>query len=129
MAATLQIELVAADRIVWSGEARMVLTRTVDGELGIMANHTPLLSVLSIGTVDIRGEDGEHLVAAVDGGFISVAKNRVSILSGRVEVSDEIDVEAARRDREAAESMTDEDEAADAVALADARIAAYEKAS
>lgn len=129
MAATLQVEVVAADRIVWSGEAWMVLTRTVAGELGIMAHHTPLMSVLSTGTVEIREEGGKRLIAAVDGGFISAAQNRVSILSGHVELSHEVDIDAARRDREAAESIEDEREAAEAIALADARIAAFEKAS
>lgn len=135
MADSLQVELVAADRIAWSGEAQMVLTRTVDGELGIMAHHTPLLSVLATGTVEIRGPNREQLVAAVDGGFISVADNRVSILSGHVELSDEIDINAARRDLEDAEHRVasgraeDDVDATEAMAVAQARIAAFEKAS
>ena len=51
MAATFQLELVAADRVVWSGEATMVIARTLEGEVGILANHAPLLGVLAPGTV------------------------------------------------------------------------------
>ena len=50
----LQVELVAADRVVWSGEATMVIARTVDGDVGILANHAPMLSVLVEGTVEVR---------------------------------------------------------------------------
>jgi F-type H+-transporting ATPase subunit epsilon len=128
MADALQVELVAADRVVWSGEAQIVLARTVEGELGIMANHAPLLSVLAPGTVEIRTPEDDHLVAAVGGGFLSVAANRVSILAGQAELSDEIDVEEARRELESARS-SDDDDADEAVRHAEARIQAVEKAS
>ena len=128
MADALQVELVAADRVVWSGEAQIVLARTVEGELGIMANHAPLLSVLAPGTVEIRTPEDDHLVAAVGGGFLSVAANRVSILAGEAELSDEIDVEEARRELESAQS-SDDDDADEAVRHAEARIQAVEKAS
>ena len=78
MAANMHVELVAADRRLWSGEATVVNTRTLAGEIGIMANHTPLLSVLAPGQVDVRTADEGHWVAAIDGGFISVANNRVT---------------------------------------------------
>ncbi|MGH3447102.1 MAG: F0F1 ATP synthase subunit epsilon [Nocardioidaceae bacterium] len=102
MADTLQVELVAADRHVWSGEARIVLTRTLAGELGIMAHHTPLLSVLAEGQVDVRTADEGHWVAAIDGGFLSVANNRVSILCEHAEISHESDFEEAKRKLEQA---------------------------
>jgi F-type H+-transporting ATPase subunit epsilon len=97
MADNLQVELVAADRTVWSGEARMVQTRTIDGEIGIMAHHTPLLSVLDAGQVDVRTADEGHWIAAIDGGFISVADNRVSILCEYAELSHESDFDEAKR--------------------------------
>ena len=71
MADDLHLELVSADRVVWSGEAKMVLTRTTEGELGVMAHHTPLMGVLVPGTVEVRAVEGADLVAAVDGGFLS----------------------------------------------------------
>ena len=97
MAATMQVALVSADRELWSGEATVVNARTLAGEIGIMANHTPLLSVLEPGQVDVRTVDDGHWVAAIDGGFISVAKNQVSILCDRAEISHESDFEEAKR--------------------------------
>lgn len=128
--ADLQVEVVAADRVVWSGEARIVLTRTVDGELGVMANHAPLLSVLAPGTVEIRTVDGDDVVAAVDGGFLSVAANRVSILAGHAGLSGELDLEEARRDLEEIRSAQDsDDDDNEAVREAEAWVEAIEKAS
>jgi F-type H+-transporting ATPase subunit epsilon len=92
----LDVELVAADRLVWSGRASIVSAKTVEGEIGIMADHEPLLSVLKTGPVTIRSEDAGDIVAAVHGGFISVAANRVTILAEVAELPSEIDVERAR---------------------------------
>ena len=101
MANTMNVSLVAADRMLWQGEATVVNTRTIAGEIGIMANHTPLLSVLEPGKVDVRTPDDGHWVAAIDGGFISVARNQVSILCDRAEISHESDFEEAKRKLEA----------------------------
>jgi len=83
---SLQVNLVAADREVWSGEARMVRARSVDGELGIMPGHTPLLGVLVAGDIIIHGEGGDQ-TATVDSGFISVEHDRVTIVADAVETS------------------------------------------
>ena len=56
----MNVSLVAADRLLWSGEATVVNTRTLAGEIGIMANHTPILSVLEPGQVDVRTVDDGH---------------------------------------------------------------------
>lgn len=98
--AELHVELVAADRTVWSGEATMVIARTLEGDLGILAGHQPLLGVLASGPVQIRSTDGGSVVAAVHGGFLSVADNRVSILAEVAELAEEIDEAQARRDLE-----------------------------
>jgi F-type H+-transporting ATPase subunit epsilon len=97
MADTMNVSLVAADRQLWSGEATVVNTRTKAGEIGIMANHTPILSVLEAGRVEVRTVDEGTWVAAIDGGFISVAKNQVSILCDRAELSHEGYDDARRR--------------------------------
>ena len=125
----LQVELVAADRTVWSGQATMVIARTTEGDLGVLRNHAPVLSLLVPGVVEISPVDGDRLVAAVDGGFISVAANRVSVLSEHAVLSHEIDVEQARTELESAESEGDSDEAAERAKRAEARIRAAEKAS
>jgi len=123
----LQVELVAADRTVWSGQATMVVAKTADGDIGVLRNHMPVLSLLVDGVVEIIPVDGERMFAAVDGGFLSVANNRVSILSQFAALSHEIDVAAARAELESAQSEGDEGE--ERAKRAEARIRAAEKAS
>ncbi len=126
----LQVELVAADRLVWSGEAKMVIARTSEGDVGILPHHAPMLSLLVDGVVDVQTGAGETWVAAVDAGFLSVAQNRISILAEHAEMSHEIDLEKARADLERARSSGEnDDEAQEAVRRAEARIRAVEKAS
>ncbi|WP_214413538.1 F0F1 ATP synthase subunit epsilon [Sphaerisporangium fuscum] len=95
--AKLRIGVVSPEREIWSGEADMVIAKTVDGEIGIMPNHAPVLGVLVEGGVlRIKRSDGGDLAAAVHGGFISVANNDVSILAEMAELGSEVDVAAAR---------------------------------
>ncbi|WP_298135162.1 F0F1 ATP synthase subunit epsilon [Micropruina sp.] len=96
------VDVVAADRRVWEGEAISVIARTTEGDIGIMANHEPLLAVLVPCAAEILTADGKREVLAVDGGFISVADNRVSILSQYGRLAHEILVEEAERERRAA---------------------------
>ncbi|MBA2559154.1 MAG: F0F1 ATP synthase subunit epsilon, partial [Propionibacteriales bacterium] len=122
---SLQVDLVAADRVVWSGEASIVIARTTEGELGILANHAPMLSVLVESTVEVRTTGGECWVAAVSGGFLSVANNRVSILCENAEMSHDIDLEKARHDLDRAKAAGEEEgDAQEAVRHAEARIRA-----
>ncbi len=126
----LQVELVAADRLVWSGEAKIVIARTTEGDVGILPNHAPMLSLMVDGIVDVTTPENETWIAAVDAGFLSVANNRISILSEHAEMSHEIDLEKARADLEraktAGELLADPEEA---VRRAEARIRAVERAS
>ena len=124
----LQVELVAADRTVWSGQATMVIAKTADGDIGVLRNHMPVLSLLVDGVVSIDPVDGERMYAAVDGGFLSVANNRVSVLAQFAALSDEIDVEAARAELESAQG-SDSDDADERARRAEARIRAVERAS
>lgn len=108
--AELHVELVAADRKVWSGEASLVVARTTSGDIGVMPGHQPLLGVLESGPVTIRttGETGEGTVlVAVHGGFISFADNKLSLLAELAELADEIDVQRAERALERAKSEAD----------------------
>ncbi|MET9222037.1 F0F1 ATP synthase subunit epsilon [Streptomyces sp. NPDC088197] len=105
--ADLHVELVAADRSVWSGEATMVIARTTSGDIGIMPGHEPLLGVLQSGPVTVRTSDGGTVVAAVHGGFISFSDDKLSILAEIAELADEIDVARAERALERSKSETD----------------------
>lgn len=129
---TMQVELVAADRLVWSGEATMVIARTTEGDVGILPNHAPMLSLMVDGIVDVTTAEGETWIAAVDAGFLSVANNRISVLSEHAEMSHDIDLEKARADLDRARAAGENDDDAEAQvarAWAEARIRAAERAS
>lgn len=96
MADPLEVELVAPDRTLWTGEATMVIARTAEGEVGILPNHAPLLGALANGPVVIHEAGGGSVVAAVHGGFLSVADNRVGILVELAELSDDVETARAR---------------------------------
>lgn len=94
--AELNVELVAANRAIWSGTATIVIARTVDGDIGILPGHQPLLAELADGVVTIKTTEGVDEVAAVHGGFLSVENNKVSLLAESAEMAEEIDIERAR---------------------------------
>ena len=122
--ATFQLELVSADKVVWSGEATMVIARTTEGELGVLPGHAPLLGQLAEGgVVTIRTESGDDVVVAAHGGFLSVTERGVSILAETAEISTEIDVARAREALSRAED-SDEPEALDAARRAQSRLRA-----
>lgn len=104
---TLQIELVAADRVVWSGEATEVIARTAEGDMGVLTGHAPLLSLLAPGIVRIHPVDGDTVGAAVSEGFISVAADRVSIIAEEITLGDEIDEAATFAELEEARDADD----------------------
>lgn len=81
---TLKVELVSPTERVWSGEATSVSARTVEGDIGVLTDHAPLFGVLVDGQVIIHGTNGEDKQFKVSGGFLSVANNRVSILTESV---------------------------------------------
>ncbi|GAA0430075.1 ATP synthase epsilon chain [Acrocarpospora corrugata] len=111
MVAKLRVGVVSPEREIWSGDADMVIAKTVDGEIGIMPNHAPVLGVLVEGGVlrVKRGAEGD-LVAAVHGGFISVADNDVSILAEVAELGSEVDVAKAKDALERAQASIEADQ-------------------
>lgn len=124
----LRVELVAADRTVWSGEASMVIARTVEGDVGVLRGHAPMLSLLTDAVVEITTpEGGVH--AVVEGGFLSVANDRVSILSERALLAEEIKIDEAKAELDAAHGLPTSDERELRIRRAEARIRAVEKAS
>ena len=80
----LNVELVSPSQRVWSGQASFVSARTIEGDLGVLPGHAPLFGVLVDGKVSITSTDGNITEFEVHGGFLSVANNRVSILTERV---------------------------------------------
>ncbi|TDW29163.1 F0F1 ATP synthase subunit epsilon [Cryobacterium psychrophilum] len=81
MAAPLSVSVVSADQQVWTGEATMVVARTVEGEIGILAGHEPLLAILAEGEVRLTLADGSKIVAEAADGFLSVDNDIVTIVA------------------------------------------------
>ena len=96
---TMRVELVEPEGELWSGQAEMVIARTVDGEIGLMSNHAPLIGLLYEGSmIQIRPDSGNgaDVFAAVTGGFLSMANNRVSILARQAQLGSDVDPAAAQ---------------------------------
>jgi F-type H+-transporting ATPase subunit epsilon len=110
----LRVSLVAMDREIWVGPARMVVATTPEGEIGILPGHEPVLALLVDGAVRIETTEGEKVGAAVHGGFFSVANDEVAILAETAELDHEIDVERAQAalDRILADGIVDKREKA-----------------
>lgn len=100
----LQVELVSPERILWSGEAEMVVARTSEGDIAFLTGHAPFIGALCIGAVIIEEPGGKQTKAAVHGGFVEVSANRVTILSDVAELADDIDEARARIAKERAEA-------------------------
>jgi F-type H+-transporting ATPase subunit epsilon len=109
----LQVEVVSPERILYSGEADMVIARTTDGEIAFMTGHVPFIGSLGIGRVIIRTTDDGEVLAAVHGGFVEVNDDRVTVLSDTAELVDDIDVDRARKALERAEKGEGDDDEED----------------
>jgi F-type H+-transporting ATPase subunit epsilon len=105
---TLHVELLMPDRSLWSGEAGMVIAKTIDGDIGVLSGRSPVFGILSPGSmVRIQPEagadgTGDEVRAAVRDGFLSVTDNRVSILTSVGQLADDVEVSTARADLDAA---------------------------
>jgi F-type H+-transporting ATPase subunit epsilon len=123
---TMHVDLVSPERILYQGDADLVIARTVGGgDVAFMTGHAPFVGALDICTVTIRSESGDQ-TAAVHGGFVEVSENRVTILSDVAELAHQIDVDRARAAKERAEQRLEDDhdvEAEAALRRANTRLA------
>ena len=94
----LRVEVVSADGLIWEGDATQVIARTTEGDLGILAHHEPFFGILVPSAVEVITADGNREIIAVDGGFISVADNRVSLLNAYARMAAEIDLSEAEHE-------------------------------
>ena len=103
---TLRVALVVPDRQLWSGQASIVIAKTLEGDIGVLTGHSPVFGVLAGGSVVeiVPEEAGEQprVKAAISGGFLSVANDHVSILAADALLAEEVDIEEARRELAAA---------------------------
>ncbi|MDK8451248.1 F0F1 ATP synthase subunit epsilon [Corynebacterium mastitidis] len=94
--AAITVELVSVEKKLWQGEASIVTAETTEGEIGVLPGHEPMLGQLvENGVVTIRPVDGDRLVAAVQGGFLSVSAEKVIILADYTVWATDVDVAAA----------------------------------
>ena len=99
---TLHVALVVPDRELWSGQANMVIAKTQDGDIGVLTGHSPVFGALTEGSIAEIITDEQRVRAAVSGGFLSVADDRVSILAAQAELAGEINIEQTRAELAAA---------------------------
>jgi F-type H+-transporting ATPase subunit epsilon len=125
----LEVHVVTPEREVWSGPATEVIAHGVDGDVGILAGHAPLLVHLAIGPLQIQEEDGTWLKAVVDGGFLHVSTeegaSRVDVLATNAQLEAEIDVATVTRRLEELRSSAagaDDDRVRTEIARAEARL-------
>ncbi|GAA2110865.1 F0F1 ATP synthase subunit epsilon [Actinomadura alba] len=128
---TLKVGLVSPEREIWSGEAEHVIAQTIEGEMGILVGHVPVLGILVDGSVvRIKPVDqAEWITAMVGSGFFSVAANEIAVLAEQAELGSAIDVAAARAaldEAVQAESRDDETVVAERRARARLRAAGEE---
>ena len=95
---TLHVALVVPDRELWSGQASTVIAKTSEGDIGVLTGHSPVFGVLSEASVVRILTEGAEVRAAVSGGFLSVADDRISVLAAQAQLGEEVDIEEARQE-------------------------------
>jgi F-type H+-transporting ATPase subunit epsilon len=105
---TMTVEVVTPERVVYSGEANMVIARGVEGDLGILPNHMPLVTPLKIAPVRIKTEGDKEIKMAVSGGFMEVRGDKVTIIAETAERPEDIDVARAKAAKARAEQRLSE---------------------
>ncbi len=105
----LYLKVVTPDKLFFEGEIDMFVARTIEGDVGILLNHSPLVTILDIGRLVIKNGD-ERKVAACAGGYIDVRNNNITVVSDACEWEDEIDINRAERAKErASKKLEDKD--------------------
>ncbi|MFF5993895.1 F0F1 ATP synthase subunit epsilon [Lysinibacillus sp. KU-BSD001] len=93
---TVTVNIVTPDGPVYDAEVAMVIAKTTSGEMGVLPGHIPMVAPLAIGAVKLKTEGGQTELAAVNGGFIEVRPDKISILASSAEVASSIDVARAK---------------------------------
>ena len=93
----LNVAVVSAERSLWSGQAKSIVAKTPEGDIGILPSHEPVLALL-VESAPLRVEelDGSKLIVVIHGGFFSVAGNEVNVIAEVAEMGEDIDLERAK---------------------------------
>ena len=102
--ATIKLDVVTAERVVYSEEVDVVVAPGVEGQLGILPHHTPLMTMLQSGELLVR-KGGEEVILAITGGFLEVRPDRVIVLADAAERAEEIDIERAEEAKRRAQEL------------------------
>ena len=102
-----RLEIVTPERLVYSDQVDGITIPTLDGEIGILAHHMPLVSIIAPGEIKVRKNEEVQYIA-ISGGFVKVVPAGVTILADTAEHAEEIDIERAARARERAEKFMKE---------------------
>jgi F-type H+-transporting ATPase subunit epsilon len=95
------VDIVTPESVVWSGDANFLVARTVEGEIGILTDHEPLMAAVATGAVVVEADE-ERITVGTHGGFLQVVDNQVSLLTDRAELTEDREraMEVAHRFRE-----------------------------
>ena len=128
----LRVELVSPERIVYEGEAELVIARTTDGEIGFQPGHVPFVGNLVSSVIRIALSDGGVQRIAVHSGFVEVSDNHVALLSDVAELAEDIDTDRAKNALDRANELLagdgENEEAAMALQRAEVRLLAADGA-
>ena len=100
---SLKLDIVTAERVVYSGEVEEVVAPGIEGQLGILPHHAPLMTTLQAGELRVKKSGGEEDSLAISGGFLEVRPDRVIVLADAAERAEEIDVARAEAAKKRAE--------------------------
>lgn len=120
----LTVAVVSAERALWSGEAKSLVAKTPEGDIGVLPDHEPVLALLVDSPLRIEEPDGTKVVVAVHGGFFSVENNNVNVIAEIAELAEDIDLERAKAALARAQAAGDTDEEYAALKRAETRISA-----
>jgi len=119
---TLEVAVVSAERLLWQGEAKSVVAKTPEGEIGILPGHEPVLALLLESPLRIEEADGNKMMVAVHGGFFSVDSNKVNVITEVAEMAEDIDLERAQAALSRAQAAGEDHEDPSAIKRAETRI-------
>jgi F-type H+-transporting ATPase subunit epsilon len=119
----LKLDIVTAERVVYSADVDIIIAPGVEGQLGILPHHAPLMTILQAGELVVR-KGGQEDIMAISGGFLEVRPDRVIVLADSAERAEEIDASRAEAARKRAEERLKEGRAAapDEAAMAEAAL-------
>lgn len=118
----LDVAVVSAERLLWQGQAKSVVAKTPEGEIGILPGHEPVLALLLESPLRIEEADGAKMMVAVHGGFFSVDSNKVNVIAEVAELAEDIDLERAQAALSRAQAAGEENEDPSAIKRAETRI-------